>query len=203
MRESERERVGKRKESERGGGGGRGGWRGNGGGSIKGGWEGGRVEVVDSGTGEGGGEENEHTYADWRWNKCINVCVPGPLCASPRLPPPLFTGPLARPDLCHHHPPPPPHINTSPCTTAKAGNGAEPEPRPGSEGRERERERGRVSSSQPTHANKYPALHFPNIALLRGNCLGSAHWTERLPFFQAESCPRRESRACSAPPTRG
>lgn len=149
--------------------------------------------MVDSGRGRWG-QENEHTYADWRWNKCINVCVPGLLCASPRLPPPLFTGPLARPDLCHH--PPYKHFPLHHSQSGKRGRAA---------ARERERERKRESrlpNPLISPRMQIPSAHFLNIALLQSNCLGSAYWTERLPFFQAESCPRRESRACSAP-TRG
>lgn len=41
-------------------------------------------------------------------------------CA-PRLPPPLFTGPLARPDLCHHHPPPPPPYKHFPLHHSQSG----------------------------------------------------------------------------------
>lgn len=47
--------------------------------------------------------------------------------ASPRLPSPLFTGPLARPDLCHH--PPYKHfpLHHSQAGERHAGNGAEAE----------------------------------------------------------------------------
>lgn len=58
-----------------------------------------------------------------------------------------------------------PHINTSPCTTAKAGNGAEPKrkrERESEKAGKREREKERVASSQPTnqptHANTLRSL---------------------------------------------
>lgn len=120
------------------------------------------------------------------------------VCCAPRLPPPLFTGPLARPDLCHH--PPYKHFPLHHSQSGKRGRAAARE-----RGREREGRGGgesRLPSPLISPRMQIPSAHFPNIALLQSNCLGSAYWTERLPFFQAESCPRRESRACSAP-TRG
>lgn len=89
------------------------------------------------------------------------MCSWSAVCASPRLPPPLFTGPLARPDLCHH--PPYKHFPLHHSQSGKRGRAkAKERERERESGEEREREKERVASSQPTnqptHANTLRSL---------------------------------------------
>lgn len=146
MRESQRERAGKRRE----------------GGKGSEGREGGRerrqgilVAVV-----EGGGGERISTPMLIGDGTSVLMYV-FLVCCAPRLPPPLFTGPLARPDLCHH--PPYKHFPLRHSPSGKRGRATAKHGE-----RERQRKRGRkekrerLSSSQPTnqptHANTQRSL---------------------------------------------